>query len=492
MTSHAADSSPATNAAWDDHARDVASRDDAARDDTPLDTLIVGAGATGLAAAWTLAKRGQNVTLLESNDQVGGNLHTERDGEWQIEHGPNTVIMKPPLYALLDELDLLGEAQPANAESTKRFVVLNGQPVALPMKPLDALTSPIIGWRGWARLAREPFIARSTASEETLAAFVSRRLGPRILGRMVDPFVSGVYAGDPARLSVQAAMPRLAAMEQEHRSLIIGGLKKMRQARRDPSPIPVEWRGKLVSFPQGLQRLTDRLAEGITAQPTATIQTGCEIRGIRREGEQWVVEDRNGRQWRARSLVLAVPAPVAAALLRPLDERLAKPLAAIAYPPVNAIALGFREQDIAHPLDGFGVLIPRAEKRRTLGALFSSTLFEGRAPAGHKLLNVFIGGRQSPEAAVGDDATQVSRVIGDLRDLLGIRGEPVWQKVTRWPQAIPQYEVGHLARIEALDDALRAYSGLHLAGNWRGGIAVGDCLENGRLLGEKLLAAEST
>jgi len=457
-----------------------------------LDTLIVGAGATGLAAAWALAKGGRRVALLERNAQFGGNLRTERDGEWQIEHGPNTVIMKPPLYALLDELDLLDEAQPANAIANKRFVVLNGRPVALPMKPRDALTSPIIGWRGWARLAREPFIARSVAQEETLAAFVSRRLGPRILGRMVDPFVSGVYAGDPARLSVQAAMPRLAAMEQEHRSLIIGGLKRLRQARRDPSPIPVEWRGKLVSFAQGLQRLTDRLAECIASQPTAALHTGCEISGIRREGEQWVVEDSHGQQWRARSLVLAVPAPVAARLLRPLDEALADPLAAIAYPPVNAIALGFREQDIAHPLDGFGVLIPRAEKRRTLGALFSSTLFPNRAPAGHKLLNVFIGGRQDPAAAEGDDATQVSRVVGELHDLLGIRGEPVWQRVTRWSQAIPQYEVGHLARLATLDAALANHAGLYLAGNWRGGIAVGDCLENGRLLGEKLLAAEQT
>ncbi|WP_110661465.1 protoporphyrinogen oxidase [Salinicola socius] len=470
------------------HVPDALSATPHARPETPPATLIIGGGATGLAAAWALAKRGRSVTVLESNDQVGGNLHTERDGEWQIEHGPNTVIMKPPLHALLDELGLLGEAQPANAIANKRYVVLNGRPVALPMTPLEALTSPLIGWRGWARLAREPFLPRRNAREETLAAFVERRLGPRILARMVDPFVSGVYAGDPAQLSVQAAMPRLAAIEQEHRSLIIGGVKRLRQARRDPAGVPAEWRGKLVSFPRGLQHLADRLAERIVAQPTAAIHTDCSIRSLRREGEQWVVVDDQGGEWRAESLVLAVPAPVAAQLLRPLDESLADPLAAIAYPPVNAIALGFREQDVAHSLDGFGMLIPRGERRRTLGALFSSTLFPNRAPAGHKLLSVFIGGRQSPEAAAGDDATQVARVLDDLRDLLGIRGEPVWQKVTRWPQAIPQYELGHLARLETLDLALETYPGLHLAGNWRGGIAVGDCLENGRLLGERLSA----
>ncbi|KAA0018307.1 protoporphyrinogen oxidase [Salinicola corii] len=469
------------------HASDVPTPTSRPLDESPSDTLIVGAGATGLATAWALAKRGQSVTVFESQAQVGGNLHTERDGEWQIEHGPNTVIMKPPLYALLDELDLLDEAQPANAIANKRYVVMDGEPVALPMKPIDALTSPLIGWRGWARLVREPFVPRSNAPEETLAVFVERRLGPRILARMIDPFVSGVYAGDPGKLSVQAAMPRLAAMEQEHRSLIIGGIKRLRQARRYPAGVPTEWRGKLVSFPRGLQYLVDRLAERIAAQPAAVIHTHCSVHIVRHEEEHWVVEDSQGREWRARSLVLAVPAPVAARLLRPLDEALAEPLASIVYPPVNAIALGFREQDIEHPLDGFGVLIPRGERRRTLGALFSSTLFPSRAPAGHKLLNVFIGGRQDPAAAAdGDDDTQVARVLDELRDLLGIRGEPVWQKVTRWPQAIPQYEIGHLARIEALDAALQGHPGLYLAGNWRGGIAVGDCLENGRLLGERL------
>ncbi|WP_110684987.1 protoporphyrinogen oxidase [Salinicola aestuarinus] len=449
-------------------------------------TLIVGAGATGLAAARTLAERGRAVTLLEAGERVGGNIRSERDGEWQIEHGPNTVIMKPPLYALLEDLGLLDEAEPANSIANKRYVVLDGKPVALPMTPAQALRSPLIGLAGWARLAREPFLPRAKHADESLATFVERRLGPRVLERMVDPFVSGVYAGDPSKLSVQAAMPRLAAIEREHRSLIVGGLSRLRQARRNPSAVPAEWRGQLVSFPGGLERLAERLGERIEAQPNATLETGCEIESVRRDAAGWVATDRSGQEWRGERLVLAVAAPIAAKLLRPLDPALAEPLEAIPYPPVNAVALGFRDDDIDHPLDGFGVLIPRVEQRLTLGALFPSTLFSARAPAGHKLLNVFIGGRQSPQAAEGDDEALTAQVIKDLRDVLGIRGEPVWRRVVRWPQAIPQYELGHLERIERLDAALEHHATLHLVGNWRGGIAVGDCLENGRLLGETL------
>ncbi|WP_423822941.1 protoporphyrinogen oxidase [Salinisphaera sp. SPP-AMP-43] len=451
-----------------------------------LDALVIGAGATGLATAWSLARSGRSVAVLEASSQIGGNLRTEHDGDWQIEHGPNTVIMKPPLYALLDELSLLDEALPANPASSKRFIALDGQPVALPNRLWKAPGNALLGWSAWGGLLREPFVRRGPQDDESLAAFVRRRLGQRVLDRLVDPFVSGVYAGDPQRLSAKAAMPRLVELERAHGSLIRGGLARAFAARRQPPAMPREWRGTLFSFSQGLQRLADRLGEAIVARPNARLACDRRIERIERAGNGWVAEDHTGQRWQARHLVMTVPAHVAAALLARHDSKLAELLAAIVYPPVSVVSLGFRQSDIGHPLDGFGLLLPRIEQRKTLGVLFPSTLFAGRAPAGHHLLNVFLGGRQSPEVAEQDDSALFEQALTDLSDLLTIRGEPVWQRVVRWPRAIPQYETGHLDRLAAIDTALKAHAGLWLAGNWRDGVAVGDCLENGRRLGETI------
>ncbi|WP_372591055.1 protoporphyrinogen oxidase [Guyparkeria sp.] len=469
---------------------DEITRKDAA---TITETLIVGGGASGLAAAWELARHGQAVTLLEQASQPGGNIRSLREDDWQIEIGPNTLMVKPPLYELLRELDLDDEAIFAGEAGKKRYIAKGGRMHALPTHPLQAPFNSLIGAASWLRILREPWVKPQAAHEETLAEFVERRLGRNILDYLVDPFVSGVYAGDPHRLSVEAAMPRLHALEREHGSLIRGGLATMRKARRQakehPPAMPREWRGKLISFADGIRTLTDRLAERIASAPHAAIHCDRPVRQVTREEGRWQVTDAQGRHWQAERLVLATPAHVSARLLAPVDPLLAEPLDEIVYPPVASVALGFPPGLVAHPLDGFGVLIPRREKRRTLGALFSSTLFPGRAPAGHKLITAFIGGRQDPEALEMNDAELVRQVQNDLADLLGIEGQPIWHRVNRWPEAIPQYELGHLARMERLDRALEHHPGLSLIGNWRGGIAVGDCLENGRALAEQIRSA---
>ena len=466
-----------------------------------IDTLIIGAGATGLSTALHLSGSGRSLCLVEANDRVGGNIGTiDRDG-WRIEQGPNSLMENPALRALIDQLDLGPEVVQASGAAKKRYVVKQGKPTPLPSHPLTLLTSPLFGLGDLFHLAREPWIGRADR-EETIAEFVRRRLGQGFLDWAIDPFVSGVYAGDPNRLSVRAATPKIYALEQEHGSLIRGALHKMKARRAEKQAsgkradnqegLQTTPSGRLISFRHGLSQLVDTMAEQIGADDGSQIHTGTRIVGLSHDAAEndaahpWTAETADGRQFWANRLVLAVPAHVAADLLAPLDASLGHLLEEIVYPAVASVALGFDRHQVGHPLDGFGMLIPSRERHRTLGVLFSSTLFAERAPDGHVLLTAFIGGRRDTEAAEGSERDIAERVLADLRPLLGIRGEPSLLRVQTWPRAIPQYERGHIERIAAIDQQLAALPGLHLVGNWRDGIAVGDCLENGRKLARRL------
>lgn len=454
---------------------------------TPVvDTLVIGAGMSGLSAAYHLIKTGRRVRVLEAAKRPGGAVGTRRVDGWQFETGPNTLMRSPPLNALLSELDLETAAINANELAKKRFVVKNGHPVALPGGPLDLLTSPLFGLGDLLHLAREPWI-KPAETEETLAQFVRRRLGQGFLDWAVDPFVSGVYAGDPERLSIQAATPKIHALEQEYGSLIRGGLAKMKAARTQrASGVPPDKKG-LISFPEGMATLVDRLAELIQQSTLGDIQTASPIAALDRGSDgSWIAHPPTGSPIASREVVLAVPAFAAARLVAPHNPELARLLDEIEYPPVTAVVLGFDRGRVAHPLNGFGMLIPGREQRQTLGVLFSSTLFPNRAPEGKVLLTAFIGGRRRPEAAEGDDDTLVGRVLTDLAPLLGIQGAAEFAQVQRWTKAIPQYELGHLDRLKAIETENARLPGLYLTGNWKSGIAVGDCLQSGSKLAATL------
>jgi oxygen-dependent protoporphyrinogen oxidase len=231
--------------------------------------------------------------------------------------------------------------------------------------------------------------------------------------------------------------------------------------------------GRLVSFRGGMQTLPVAIARELGER----VVPGAAVTGLTRAGEAWIVRTAR-REYRARQVLLALPAYAAAKLLEPLSADAARELAAVVYAPIAAVGLGFRRAQIRHALDGFGMLIPRRENRKTLGTLFSSTLFPGRAPDGHALLTAFIGGARHPGIAQADDAVVIERILADLRPLLGIEGAPVMTRVTRWSRAIPQYELGHLERLARLDAALAALPGLHLRANYRDGISVADCVQN--------------
>ncbi|MBJ7259404.1 MAG: protoporphyrinogen oxidase [Chthoniobacterales bacterium] len=436
--------------------------------------VILGAGLTGLTAAVSLRRRGVPVTVLESGARAGGPVASEESGGFLVERGPNSMMTgEPEVLQFLADIGLADEMIAPLAK--KRFLVSRGHPQALPQSFFAALTTPLFSFGGKLRVLREPFVPRVAAEDESLASFVRRRLGPEILARAVEPFVAGIYAGDPEMLSARQAFPRLWNLEHAHGSLLRGALR----ARGGLRP-------RAFSFKGGMGSLPDKMASLLGGD----LHCGSRVRSIAREGRSWLVEWSDGvasHRVCAAELICAVPALVAASLPWPDEIRPALVgLEAVPYPPVTIVALGFRRADVAHALDGFGMLVPSAERRKILGTIFSSSLFPGRAPEDRVMLTTFVGGARQPSIAQMEDGPLEQAVVSDLADLVGVRGEPVFRRIIRWPRAIPQYNLGHERIIRALEKLEAASPGLHLVGNYRGGIAAGQCIHNGLRLAETM------
>lgn len=442
--------------------------------------LVVGAGISGLVTAWSLRQAGHAVTVLEAASAPGGTMHSVDQDGYRLDLGPNTVLDRSgAVRTLAESVGIGGQVMEADPSAARRYIAKDGRLLALPTDPVAFFKTPIFSLRGKLRLLIEPFKGRAR-TEETIAAFVRRRLGPEFLDWAVDPFVSGVYAGDPDRLSVRAATAKIYALESEHGSLLVGALARGLR-RRPAGPTP---RGKLISFRDGVQGL----AHGVAAALGEAVHTGAEVAAIApRARGGWAVETAAATQHEADHLVLSVPASDGARLLEPLDAGLAAALRAIPYAPVACIALGYPREAVRHPLDGFGVLIPRRLGLRTLGCLFSSTLFDQRAPHGRVLLTAFVGGARHTEVATQSPHDLVRTVVPDLCPLLGLEGEPEFVRVHIWKQAIPQYEIGHLARIEEIERGRMRLGPLHFVANWRGGISVADCVENATAFPDQLV-----
>lgn len=438
-----------------------------------LDTLVVGGGISGLTTAFWLARGGMQVAVLEASARVGGAMETYVDGPWRFEMGPNTVVEShESVTRLIRECGLDEEKISALPSAKRRYLWKGDRLHTLPGGPPGLLKTSLFSKRAKLRLLREPFISRSESdTEETIAQFVRRRLGSEFLDFAVSPFVSGVYAGDPERLSVRWAVPRIHALEQDHGSLIRGALAK----RKGPAP-----GGAMISFRDGLESLPHRLAERI-----GDVRTGVACRRIVRTGTGFRAETDAGPV-DARKIILAVPADAAARLLDEATAGASRAFAEIPYAPVAVVALGYRREDVVHALDGFGFLVPRRQGLRILGCLFPSSIFPERAPDRHVALTVFVGGRTDPEIVERNNEDVLTVVEGDLQRALGIRGEPVYHIVRRWPRAIPQYEIGHGRFVELGEKIERDLPGLLLSGNYLRGVSVPDCIKNATALAEVL------
>ena len=453
--------------------------------------IVIGAGLTGLTTAWHLQRLGVDVTVIEADEMVGGVVRSTRRDGYLVEHGPNSCTLTPELSTLVDALDLNPLMRVAAPQAQRRYIVRDGRALAVPTSPLAMLRSPLFSAGAKLRVLAEPFISRRTAQgDESVAAFVRRRLGAEPLTWAVDPFVSGVYAGDPAQLSVRHAFPRLAALESEHGSLLRGAIAGSRKGRitAERAGVPQQ-KHTMISFVDGLSTLPLAIADDIGA---ANILRRTRVLAIgESEGRAAVVMERDETRHviRADAIVSTLPlhALTRIELGAPSRDALEQ-LADVQYPPVVSLALGFRRADVAHALDGFGCLVPAAEERRLLGVLFSSTLFEGRAPDGHVLLTCFLAGVRQPDVASFDTQALLDIVQPELAALLGVTGAPKFVQHTVWPHAIPQYNIGHDRASHAADDIELRLPGLIVDGQFRRGVSVGDCIASGATIATRALA----
>lgn len=441
------------------------------------DAVVVGGGISGLAAGFHLARTGLAVTLLEASERLGGVLETRREGEWVVELGPNTVAERRPLAELIELAGLSAERLPASPAASRRYLWRRGALHALPQSPPQLLTSPLLSWRGKAKLACELWAPAAQAGrEESVAAFVRRRFGAEALEVFAAPFVAGIFAGDPERLSMRWTLPRVLAFEQAHGSVLRG----VRAARRAGV---AGLRQPVVSFRGGLATLTERLAAAIP-----DVRRGVRVDAVRRDGDGFVVDSTAGA-FGARHIVVAAPAPQTACLLFPATDGKSAALAELPYAPVAVVGLGYRRENVAHPLDGFGFLAAPGSGLRLLGCLFSSSHFADRVPAGHVLLTSFLGGRTAPELVQLDDDELVRIAAEDVARTLGARGEPVFTAVRKTQRAIPQYELGHGRFVDLAAELERTLPGLHLAGNWLHGAGVADCVERGAAVAAAIVSS---
>ena len=460
--------------------------------------VIAGAGIAGLSTAWAIKRRapGVDVVVLERSSRTGGNIRTEQVDGYVCESGPDGFLDNAPAtIALVGELGLHSRLLPSNDQARRRYIFRNGRLSEVPTSPGALLKSPLLSPGGKLRLVLEPFATARRDDDESIIDFATRRIGSEAAAVFVDPMVSGVYAGDAAALSLKACFPKMRQIEDDHGGLVRGLIATRRSRKRTDTPgAPA---GRLTSFTGGMSDLIDALTRALGS----VVHTSTAVTSIERNQTPSLSPNRSpGRAYRvstsqgtldADAVVLSGAAAESAAIVRELDGQVSALVDGIPTSPLAVVCLGYEEAAIRSVcrLDGFGFLVPRDEGIRMLGALWETSIYQRRAPAGRVLIRVMIGGARDPDAVTLCD-TELRRIVrSDLKRTMNVSAVPEFVRVTRHTRGIPQYVRGHQGRMQRIDALLKAHHGLFLAGNSYRGVSINACIADASAVAEAALRA---
>ena len=464
--------------------------------------VVVGGGVAGLAAAHRIIELARkdhldiDLLLLEAMPRLGGSIITHHHDGFLVEGGPDSFItQKPAALALCRRIGIDHQLVPTDAHRRRVYVVRKGRLHAIPegfllLAPTRIwpfITSRLFSWPGKIRMGMDVILpARRLGpdDDESLAEFVRRRFGLEALERIAQPLVGGIYTADPETLSLRTTMPRFLELEARYRSVILG-------MRKGPKAMTGHDRGDsgarysmFVSFAQGMSTLIEALAGRL---PQGSLRTGVPVQRIERSGNRWAAVLADGSAEVADAVILACPAYASARMLKDMDSGLSGELAGIRYASSATMTMAFRRDQIRHPLDGFGYVVPVVEGRSMIAGTFGSIKFPGRAPDGWVLMRAFLGGAVQPHIYELDDDRLKEAVLRDLAELIGIAGEPRFVELHRWPSSMPQYPVGHLKHVARMDRLTRAWPGLALAGNAFTGVGIPDCIQSGEVAAGRII-----
>lgn len=455
----------------------------------PQSVVVIGGGLAGLAAAEEAVRAvpGVAVTIVEPAGRVGGVIESVREGGWLIERSADSfLVARPEGMRLVERLGLADDLVGIDPQVRRALILRGGRlfpvPTAFrlmaPGRTQSIFTTPLLSLAGRLRLLGEPLVPRGSGVDESLEHFAVRRLGREAFDRLVQPLVAGIWTADPAKLSMAAACPEFLEMERRHGSLSAGERARRRAAPHAPESSGARY-GQFVSLAGGMESLPRRLWDTL-AQAGVRLVCGRATAVSRGADGGWMVAVENLPPLAADAVVIAAPARAAARLVIDVDRPLAEALGSIEYAGSAVVSLGFLREQVRHPLDAAGMVVPRAEGRRILAVSFLSSKFPGRAPAGHVLMRTFVGGALDPEATDLADEQLVALVRRELEEVLGATGEPAIVQIDRWHAAMPQYHLGHVDRVAAIKQRIATLPGLALAGAAYEGVGIPQVIASGQ------------